>query len=124
MNQTVPRIVAAVVVIGAVMPFLGWVLVSNQPIPPTPQGQQILMSGQNANTPCELAILAMHAHPAHDEQFLTLEANVFDSCPMVEFRFFNHKVTTAYQYPDDGYDFVAHECRSPALVSTRLCETR
>jgi hypothetical protein len=94
--------------------------------PPTasPTATPILLPGQNANTPCELAILAMHAHPAHDEQFLTLEANVFDSCPMVEFRFFNHKVTTAYQYPDDGYDFVAHECRSPALVSTRLCETR
>jgi hypothetical protein len=66
----------------------------------------------------------MHSHPAHDERFLTLEANVFGSCPMIEFAAFNHKVTEAYQYPDDGYGFVTHECRTPALEATRLCQTR
>jgi len=34
---------------------------------------------------------------------------------MIEFAAFNHKVTEPYQYPDDGYRFVTHECGSPAL---------
>jgi hypothetical protein len=85
----------------------------------------ILEPGEQAVTPCEKSILALHAHDALDVEYGSIERAVFDTCTADEFQAFNGKVKPRFQYPGGGTEYLDRTCRGSlsAYEGTKLCDS-
>jgi hypothetical protein len=81
--------------------------------------------GEQAVTPCEKSILALHAHDALDVEYGSLEQTVFETCAADEFHAFNGKVKPRFQYPGGGMEYLGRTCRGAlsAYQGTKLCDS-